>query len=217
MSRLPSIPAKRTNHVQTTAPVAGDFCYHAGGFYLIVVDCYSDWPTIIPMGRNITTSHLNAGLRELFSRTAILDIFWLDRGHQTSTPHYPQSNGSAEAAVKSMKRIIRAAWNSRCINEEKLCRALLQYRNMPSRKDGLLPAQKLYSYLVLGDIEKLRCRYDMRKLSQYNDIHDISCMVLFRKHTILFVYIHHPSKYIYSYLNKQHHQVKYFKPKFVYI
>ena len=43
--------------------------------------------------------------------------------------------------------------------------------------------------LVLGDIEKLRCRYDMRKISRYNDIHDISCMVLFRKQTILFVYI----------------------------
>ena len=117
--------------------MAGDFCYHAGRFYLIVVDCYSDWPTIIPMGRNITTSHLNAGLRELFSRTAIPDIFWWDRGseftsrefqsfacqwgfhHQTSTPHYPQSNGRVETAVKSIKTIIRAAWNGRCINEER--------------------------------------------------------------------------------------------------
>ena len=43
-----------------------------------------------------------------------------------------------------MKRIIRAAWNGRYMNEEKSCRALLQYRNMPSRKDGLSPAQKLY-------------------------------------------------------------------------
>ena len=44
--------------------VAEDFCYQAGRFYLIVVDCYSDCPTIIPMGRNIITSYLNAGLRE---------------------------------------------------------------------------------------------------------------------------------------------------------
>ena len=146
--------------------VAGDFCYHAGRYYLIVVDCYSDWPTIIPMGRNITTSHLNAGLRELFSRTAIPNIFWSDRGpqftsrefqsfacqwgfhHQISTPHYPQSNGRAEAAVKSMKRIIRAAWHGRCINEEKLCSALLQYRNTPSRKDGVSLAQKLYGHPI---------------------------------------------------------------------
>ena len=52
---------------------------------------------------------------------------------------------------------------------------------------------KILMNVMLGDIEKLRCRYDMRK---------IYCMVLFRKQTILFVYI----------LNKQHHQVKYFSP-----
>ena len=46
-----------------------------------------------------------------------------------------------------MKRIIRAAWNGRCINE-KLCRALLQYRNTPSRKDGVSPAQKLYGHPI---------------------------------------------------------------------
>ena len=43
--------------------VAADFCYHAGKFYLIVVDCYSDWPTNILMGRNTTASQLKAGLR----------------------------------------------------------------------------------------------------------------------------------------------------------
>lgn len=43
-----------------------------------------------------------------------------------------------------MKQIIRAAWNGRYMNEEKLCRALLQYRNMESSKSDLSPAQKLY-------------------------------------------------------------------------
>ena len=43
----------------------------------------------------------------------------------------------------------------------------------------------LYMWLVLGDIEKLRCRYDMRKISRYNDIHDISCLVLFRNNIFL--------------------------------
>ena len=40
-------------------------------------------------------------------------------------------------------------------------------------------------HLVLGNIEKLRCRYDMRKISRYSDIHDISCMVLFRNNICL--------------------------------
>jgi hypothetical protein len=43
-----------------------------------------------------------------------------------------------------MKKLIRAAWTGRAINEDHLTRALLQYRNMPSRKDGLSPAQKLF-------------------------------------------------------------------------
>ena len=47
-----------------------------------------------------------------------------------------------------MKKIIRAAWTGRTLNEDKLCRALLQYRNAPSRKDGLSPAQKLYSHPI---------------------------------------------------------------------
>ena len=64
--------------------------------------------------------------------------------HQTSSLYYPQSNGKAEATVKSTKRIIATSWNTRTLNEDKLCHAVLQYSNTPSRKDGLSPAQKLY-------------------------------------------------------------------------
>jgi len=146
--------------------IAADFCYYAGKYYLIVVDTYTDWPTIIPMGKGITVTHMIAGLTELFSRTAIPDQLWSDRGpqftakafqefarewgfqHLMSSPHYPQSNGRAEAAVKSMKKLIRAAWNGRFLDTNKLCRSLLQYRNTPSRKDGRSPAQKLYGHPI---------------------------------------------------------------------
>ena len=68
--------------------------------------------------------------------------------HITSTPRYPQNNGKIEATVKSMNKIIRSSWNGRHLDEDKLCCALLQYRNTPSCKDGLFLAQKLYSQPV---------------------------------------------------------------------
>jgi len=46
--------------------------------------------------------------------------------------------------VKSMKKLIEASWTGARLDEGKLARALLQYRNTPSRRDGLSPAQKLF-------------------------------------------------------------------------
>ena len=61
-----------------------------------------------------------------------------------SSPRFPESNGKAEAAMKSMKNLISAAWVRRGVDEAVLARALLQHRNTPSRRDGLSPAQKLF-------------------------------------------------------------------------
>ncbi len=126
------------------------------------MDCFTDWPVIISMDHGTTTSQLITVLRQSFCRTGIPEIIWSDGGpqftsnmfqefakqwgfsHKVSTPHYPQSNGKVEATVKSMKRIIRISWNRQSLNEDKSCRALLQYRNTPSCKDSLSPAQKLY-------------------------------------------------------------------------
>ena len=146
--------------------IAVDFCSYAGRHYLIVVDCYTDRPAILPMNHDTTTPKLITALRQSFCRTAIPDVLWSDGGpqftckmfkdfsqqwgflHKTSTPHYPQSNGKIEATVKSMKKIIRSAWNGRFLDDDKFCCALLQYRNTPSRRDGTSPAQKLFGHPV---------------------------------------------------------------------
>ena len=60
-----------------------------------------------------------------------------------SSPAYSQSNGKSEATVKSMKKLIRRSSIYRVLEENKLARALLLYRNTPCAKDGLSPAQKL--------------------------------------------------------------------------
>ena len=62
--------------------VAVDFCTYGGKQFLIIVDCYTDWPDIIPMGTNTTTHHLITALCSIFCRTAIPDILWSDGGPQ---------------------------------------------------------------------------------------------------------------------------------------
>lgn len=146
--------------------IAVDYCSYGGQQFLIIVDCFTDWPEIIPMCKNTQTHRLITALQQTFCRTAVPDILWSDGGpqftsnmfnnfavqwgfkHQTSSLRYPQSNGKIEATVKSMKKLLAASWHNQHLNEEKLCGALLQYRNTPSRKDGLSPAQKLFGHPI---------------------------------------------------------------------
>ena len=142
--------------------IAVDFFTYGGQQFLVIIDCYTGWPEIIQMGTNTTASHLIAALLDNFCRCGVPDTFWSDQGpqfsshmfqaftkewgfkHVMSSPTYPQSNGKVESAVKSMKKIIEAAWVQHHLDKERLVRALLQYRNTPSRRDGLSPAQKLF-------------------------------------------------------------------------
>ena len=146
--------------------IAIDLCSHAGHTYLIIVDCHTDWPADIPLRPNTTIYTVISALRQSFCCTAILNTVWSDGGpqftskafsdfskcwgflHKLSSPRYPQSNGKVEATVKSMKKLLQNSWNGRVLDDEKLCRSLLQYCNTPSRKDGLSPAQKLFSHPV---------------------------------------------------------------------
>ena len=159
--------------------IAADFGSHGGRQFLIIVDCRTDWPDIVDMGNDTTAPKLIAALRDQFCRTAVPDLLWSDGGpqfmssklaqflttwgvaHSTSSPHYPQSNGKAEATVKSMKRLISAAWNGKSVDWNKLSRSLLQYRNTPCRKDGLSPAQKLFGHPVQNTLPAHRRSFAM--------------------------------------------------------
>ena len=68
--------------------------------------------------------------------------------HKVSSPRHPQSNGKAESTITSMKKLLNTTWTGRSLDHDKLCRALLQYCNTPSRKDGLSPAQRLFGHYM---------------------------------------------------------------------
>ena len=65
--------------------------------------------------------------------------------HVVSSPHYPQSNGHAEAAVKSVKHLILKVAPSGNIDCENFDRGLLELRNTPNYT-GRSPAQVLYGH-----------------------------------------------------------------------
>lgn len=58
--------------------LAGDFCTFGGKDYLVLVDCYTDWPDIIPMRLDTTTTSLLSVLRQSFCRTGVPDFIWSD-------------------------------------------------------------------------------------------------------------------------------------------
>ena len=60
--------------------------------------------------------------------------------HITSSPHFPQSNGKAENAVKTVKRLF-----SKCRDAGKSeFQAILDWRNTPTEGVGTSPAQRFF-------------------------------------------------------------------------
>ena len=63
--------------------------------------------------------------------------------HQMSSPHYPQSNGHADASVKAMKSLIAKTTMNGDLDMDAFRQDLLDWRNTPDAS-GRSPAQKLY-------------------------------------------------------------------------
>lgn len=142
--------------------LAVDLATVHGRDFLILVDCATDWPDVIDLGHDTTSLKLIEAMRSVFCRTGAPLILWSDNGpqlvsvsfeeflhdwgviHKVSSPHFPQSNGKSEAAVKSMKKLLKACWKNKTVDLVKLTRALLSYRNTPCHRDDKSPAEKLF-------------------------------------------------------------------------
>ena len=65
--------------------------------------------------------------------------------HRVSSAYHPQSNGRAEVAVKSAKRLLRSNINANgSLDNDKFLRAILQLRNTPDPDCDLSPSQILF-------------------------------------------------------------------------
>ena len=137
------------------AKVGADLCDHAGRTLLVVSDYYSNFIEVENLHR-ATTNTVSKALKTMFARYGVPDVLISDNGpqfasgefaafatkwgfdHTTSSPHYPQSNGKAENAVKTVKRLFTKCKESNC--SEFL--ALLDWRNTPTEGLGTSPAER---------------------------------------------------------------------------
>ena len=124
--------------------------------YLVIVDYYSGFVELDLLTHTTTKQVINC-CKSQFSRHGIPDILISDNGpqfsshefrqfikhyqidHHTSSPYHPQSNGMAEKAVQTSKRMMKKAAHDG--NDPYL--ALLEYRNTPWSDTLGSPAQRL--------------------------------------------------------------------------
>lgn len=129
-----------------------------GQSFLVIVDYHSGFVELDVLSKT-TSGAVIRMLKAQFARHGIPELLITDNGpqfasakfqdfarqwdfeHRTSSPAYPQSNGRAENAVKTVKRLIKCA--KRAGSDPWL--AILDYRNTPTESLGSSPARRLFS------------------------------------------------------------------------
>ncbi|KAG1683501.1 hypothetical protein GQR58_009944 [Nymphon striatum] len=131
----------------------------------ISMDRYSGWPIISKFNRVPNSASVIAEFKQIFRDYGIPVELRTDGGGQftsqlfkdflktyginqvISSAHYPQSNGHAEAAVKSMKMLVKKCWDNGRLNQDLFNSGLLEWRNTP-KMDGKSPSQWLFGRLL---------------------------------------------------------------------
>ncbi len=165
--QAPSQPAEpRIIPPQPRVPfeqVATDFCHLEGHLFLIYADRFSGWVEVDRLSTNnfrlVRQSFLRwfrtygvpeeissdggPPFKSLAYRTFLK--IW-DVRPRISSAYYPQSNGRAEAAVKSVKRILLGNVNSSTgeLDTDAAARAIMTHRNTPAQDTGIPPSVMLF-------------------------------------------------------------------------
>ena len=121
-------PLPSTPPLSPFKAVFTDFFNYRGCHYLVVGDRLSGWVEVLSStaGTNLASSAgLVCHLRSFFATFTFLRL-WGVR-HSVSFVSFPQSNGRAEVAVKTAKRLLLSPTGS--LDHDHFIRAMLQLRN----------------------------------------------------------------------------------------
>ena len=166
-------------HVPSTPfeAIVADYFKHEGFYYLVVADRLTGWPEIYRI--RIGTDEAGARgllvlLKRYFGSFGVPVEISTDGGpefkaHQTqdflsrwgihcrmSSAYHPQSNGRAEVAVKSMKRLLGESLDSNgSLDTEKFLQAILMYRNTPDPTCGISPAEMVFGRKLRDTLPRL--------------------------------------------------------------
>ena len=148
--------------------IFADFFKYGGHQYLVVGDRLSGWVEVYQS----TAGSSQAGaaglirhLRSFFASFGVPEELSSDGGpeftagatesflqlwgikHRISSAYFPQSNGRAEVAVKTAKRLLMANTNpTGSLDQDKFVRAILQLRNTPDPDCNVSPAQIIFGH-----------------------------------------------------------------------
>ena len=155
--------------------VATDVFEFTGRLYLVIVDYYTRWIEAVPISAQ-TSGVVVSALSSVFSTYGVPHVLRSDNGpcfascefgsfvetwgfkHLTSSPRYPQSNGMAERAVKTVKRL----WK---MSDDKVG-ALLTYRSTPL-KSGFSPGQLMFGRPIRSKLGKPNIHVDYDDFERY--------------------------------------------------
>ena len=140
--------------------VATDLFSEAGKSFLVMVDCFSGWPTVHRWTSDPNSGQVIKVLKQWFAQFGIPNRLRSDGGpqydsaefrtfcdewnitHQLSSPHYPQSNSQAELCVKLIKRLVQKVGTD--LQSDEFLRGILELRNTP-KSHGKSPAELIYN------------------------------------------------------------------------
>ena len=142
-TKLPDYPWQR---------IGTDLFMLNGATYLLVIDYFSRFVEVVKL-KTTTSASIIEVLKPIFARFGIPETLMSDNGpqyssqefanfaktydfcHITSSPHYPQSNGLAERAVQTVKKLLKESKDP--------YQAVLSYRSTPLPWCNISPAELL--------------------------------------------------------------------------